>query len=174
MHPLPSRLSFGFNLLELLMVLAVLSLLIGLGVHGLSDYIDRVRLDAAADKLMAHLAMARSYAIHRGRWVTIVPISQGWGQGWQVFEDLNRNAQKDRDEHVLAEQQDALKVQIESRGPTQRYVSFNPDGRPLQSNGALLAGTWLLCNAHGRRVALVMSASGRVRMDRNPTATCGN
>lgn len=168
-HPLHAA---GMSLLELLFALVLMAVVLNIGLPLMMEHIERARLEASAHQLMAHLALARSHAISHGRWVTMAHNGEGWAGGWQVFEDADRNARKDEGERVLAAREAVPHLAIQGNGALSRYASFAPDGRPAQDNGGFLAGTLRLCGRKGDGLALVMNASGRVRMEPIPAPDC--
>ncbi|MEW6445752.1 MAG: GspH/FimT family pseudopilin [Pseudomonadota bacterium] len=162
----------GLTLIELLAGLALLATVLGLAIPALRDSLQRNRLDSATRQMQAHLALARSQAIHTGRTVTMAHTGSGWSQGWVVFHDPNRNARPDQDETIITRHPAQSGLSIEGNGSMARYVAFSAQGSPTQVNGAFLAGTFLLCTEGGARRALVMNKSGRVRLDAQPAGHC--
>jgi len=61
----------GTTLVELLIVLSTATLLLTLGVSGLTSLINRNRLAVAANELLSLFTLARATAVTRGRAVTI-------------------------------------------------------------------------------------------------------
>lgn len=99
----------GFTLLELMVVIVVASILLGVAVPALGDWIRNARLTSAANDLVASLHYARSESIKRRLPVvfcasanaidTALPDCSGsaelTGTGWIVFVDGNRNGDVD-------------------------------------------------------------------------------
>ena len=79
------RLERGFTLIEIIISIAILSILVMIAVPSMTDLIRDQRVKNAAFDVYASLAFARSEAIKRGAAVNIVPNSAAdWGSGWQV------------------------------------------------------------------------------------------
>lgn len=162
----------GFSLVELMLGILLVGLIAGIGVPSMREMVRTSRLETAVSDFHVHMATARNTAIMYGRRISMAPRGGSWNDGWQVFEDPNRNARTDEGERILAHGDAPQGISIRSTGSTAAYVSFNALGQPSQLNGAFQAGTLLFCTSHGERRALVMSRSGRVRTERNPSQAC--
>ena len=90
----PSR-SNGVTLIELIIVLAIASIIALIGAPSLSKIVKDSRLRLAANSLQNSFALARSTSVARSSNVTICKSSDGtscattgdWSQGWMIFED---------------------------------------------------------------------------------------
>ncbi|MEW5838111.1 MAG: GspH/FimT family pseudopilin [Pseudomonadota bacterium] len=163
----------GFTFLELLISLAVLGILLGFALPSFQSLLERAALSASVHKLAAHIALARNSAVVRNQRVTLARLSgSDWSQGWTMFTDPNHNAVQDQDERLLAQDEPAKGILVYGNGSMAQYISFNALGEPVQLNGAFLAGTMLFCSEHKFALALVMSKSGRVRLDKATTKPC--
>ena len=96
------RMRRGFTLLELMLAIAVATILITMGVPALQQMIMNNRLRSQANTLISALNFTRSEAIKRGATVYMskctsnggtIPPSCGttwsWSNGWIIFVDLN-------------------------------------------------------------------------------------
>jgi type IV fimbrial biogenesis protein FimT len=105
-HPTPAQVgraarSAGFTILELMIAVAVLGILLGIGVPSFQGIMRQNRLAAQTNELLAAAAMARSEAVKRGTTVSICPMTapdadenvvacadnSSWSNGWMVFSD---------------------------------------------------------------------------------------
>ena len=164
----------GVTALELLVVLSVVAILATLAWPSWQELSNALRRRAVASQLGAHLALARSVAIARGRPVALSPRGQEWSGGWRVHLDSLRNGRWDDGESILAEHEGDARIGIAGNGSMGHYILFDPDGRPVQTGGGFQAGTLQLCVPATRGVtALIMSASGRVREEQRD-ADCGS
>lgn len=93
--------SRGFTLTELMVSLALLSILLAAGLPAIASVIERVRVINAFNALTTSLMAARMAAIVRGAPVTVCPSSDGrhcrnapiWDDGWLVYVDPGRRDQ---------------------------------------------------------------------------------
>ena len=74
--------SIGFTLVELLMGLAILSIVTTTVVPSFSQLIAEQRLRQVSNELRLSLALARSEAIKRNESVNVLPVANTWSEGW--------------------------------------------------------------------------------------------
>lgn len=74
----------GFTLPELLIVVAVLAVMLGLGIPAFAEFTRNQRVKTASFDLFSTLVHARSEAITRNATVTVAPVSSAWTNGWTV------------------------------------------------------------------------------------------
>ncbi|MBI4696276.1 MAG: GspH/FimT family pseudopilin [Gammaproteobacteria bacterium] len=88
----------GFNLFELMIVVAVLGTMLSIGVPGLQSFILDNRISSQLNLLSSSLALARSEAVKNNQPVVVCVTSDGaacdtsgvtWNTGWLVFIDRN-------------------------------------------------------------------------------------
>ncbi len=161
-HALPK----GLTLLELMVGLAVVSILFGIAIPSFQRLLDSYRVEVAVHALQHSLALARMEAVRAHRFMTVGAKPSGWSEGWALFLDLNGNAALDGPEVPLHELTPPVGLSITGNGSMRTYVGFCAAGWPCQTNGAFQAGTIRICNQRGEGMALVMNASGRVRQER--------
>ena len=164
----------GFSLSELLIALAVASILLGIGVPAFSGFANDMRLTSFSNALHAEITLARSEAVRRGRRVTLCTSDDGqtckagvgWNAQWLMFVDDNGNAQLDGNEEVIRSLAPSVKGLIAfGNGSMAQYVSYVPIGTTRAVTGALQMGSIRVCgNEHQRRI--VINAVGRVRIER--------
>lgn len=178
------RLQRGFNLVELLVVTAVMAILVAVSMPVFAGMADTVRLNALQSDLLAHLQLARGEAIKRAGRVAICvsadrqscTASGGWEQGWIVFADSNNNGVRDAGEPLL-QSGDGGRHGYHGDGNQQvaRYVSYDRDGEARTTSGAFQAGTITLCRASATATEarqIVINAAGRPRLQRSVIASC--
>ena len=96
----------GFNLIELMVTIAVLGVLLGVGIPGVQGYIHNNRLISQINSLSTSLLHARSEAIKRNQRVVVCVSVDGeqcaaggggtlWSKGWIVFVDRNGDSDID-------------------------------------------------------------------------------
>jgi len=123
--PCRRRSSAGFTMVELLVTIAIATILATVAIPSFSGLIASQRAKTAASELFASLLTARSDAIMRNANVTVSPLAGGWNQGgWQILDPSN--------------------IVLESHGvvagvtitPAGGGVTFRPSGRILASSTA--------------------------------------
>ena len=149
----------GFTLIELMVTIAVVSIVLLTGIPSLNEMTDRNRLVSQINTIAGSLALARSEAIKSGTVVTICASSNTtscnvttWQSGWIVFTDLDKDAAIDAGDTTI-QIQGAL-----NGGPSLRLTlndaagiyQFLPDGssRDRDSSGSTI-GTFILCPKNG-------------------------
>jgi type IV fimbrial biogenesis protein FimT len=92
----------GFTITELMVVVAIVAILLGIGVPSYRYVTNSYRMSAEVNGLLGDLQYARSEAIKEGQTVTTCVSTNGttcagganvnWANGWIVFSDPNGNA----------------------------------------------------------------------------------
>ncbi len=160
----------GLTLVELLVALALVALLVGLGVPGLGDLIASSRVKATATRFMGHVNMARTEAIVRGQRVVLCPSRDGagcladglWHAGWLMFVDRDGDREHAVDEPLLQAAGPATAVRLVTSRMRRRLV-FQPTGLSPASNG-----TYTVCSLRPATapLAVIVSNTGRARLSR--------
>ena len=93
----------GFTLIELMVILAVVSITAGFGVPQIARLIQNNRIVTQLNHLSGQLQYARSEAIRRGRNVNLKSVSgtTSWENGWTIYVDRNSNSVIDQNEPLL-------------------------------------------------------------------------
>lgn len=102
----------GFTLVELMVALAIMSILVMAAAPNFSAAIKRNRIESQLKDLSGHVKLARSEAISRSQTVTLCRSSDqatcstaasvgDWSIGWITFLDINGNATVDGNDVVL-------------------------------------------------------------------------
>lgn len=175
----------GFTLLELLVTVAILGLLLGIGTPIVASIGDGMRLAAITSTFLSQLHLARSEAIKRNAPVSLCKSRDGarcapgggWEQGWIVFHDADNDSLRAPQEIVL-QRHEALPAGFRLAGnvPVNRYVSFAPTGGTRTPSGAFQAGTLTVCKASAQATAgrqIVINAVGRPRWQKVELERCG-
>jgi type IV fimbrial biogenesis protein FimT len=161
------RVQAGFTLIELVVTLAVLAVLIGLGVPSFREMIDESRMASQSNELIYTLRQARAQAVERAAPVTVTAINGDWNQGWESLLDYDKNGSK------TAGLADALMTSTPaSQLPDLQHINidasstrviFLPDG----TLGAAAAETLTLKSKAGgvaRQRTINIALSGRVEI----------
>jgi type IV fimbrial biogenesis protein FimT len=100
----------GFTVTELMVVVAIVAILMGIGVPSYRYITNSYRMSAEVNGLLGDLQYARSEAIKEGQTVTVCVSTNltacaagntNWANGWIVFSDLNASATVDPGDTVL-------------------------------------------------------------------------
>jgi type IV fimbrial biogenesis protein FimT len=99
----------GFSITELMVVMAIVAILLGIGVPSYRYVTNSYRMSAEVNGLLGDLQYARAEAIKEGQTVTVCVSTNRtactggntWAGGWIVFSDPNANAVVDAGETIL-------------------------------------------------------------------------
>ena len=170
----------GFTLLELVVTLAVLAVVLGIGLPAFGPAIERIRVTNTYNVLTTSLMSARATAIARGEPVTVCPSHDGlhcrddhiWEDGWIIFLDAQRTGDPASPRSILR-RIDSIGAHLTLRStqgrPRVRYLS---NGRAPGSNVSLR-----LCGREDERLIgmVVVNNSGRARSQRfDGTTSCSS
>ena len=174
----------GFTLIELMIVVAVATVLLGFGIPSMSTLMNSNKLTAASNALLSSMRLARSEAFKRnGRVVlcksrdgVVCTMSGGWEQGWLVFHDADGNGEHGQAE-VVIERGNPLPSTLRLTGNSSiaKYMSFVATGATRIATGGFQAGTVTVCNLSatgGEARQIVLNAFGRPRVERVAVASC--
>jgi len=164
----------GLTLVELLVALAIASLLIAWAAPGWQRQAAAAELRERAEALVADMARARSEAILRGTRVDVCPSSDrngcsataGWEAGWVAFPNEAAEDIPAAPERLLARERGARPgITIRGNAPVARYVSYTPLGHARRHDGALQMGSFTVCRPGLEALKVVLANSGRTRID---------
>lgn len=159
----------GYTLYELLVTIAVASVVLTLGLPSFGRLAADKRLRAETDALFHAVHLARKSSMTRRRAVSLCPSTDGetcepgfdWSAGWLLFANVDRDdpPRLDPGEPVLMHRRVNKDVRIEAnrRGFTLRSTQLRATN-----------GTLVVCDRTGRATtrALVVSYTGRPRVAR--------
>lgn len=161
----PARLSAGYTLLQLLMAIALLSILAALALPAFQALRDRVACDSARLHLLSAFASARSTALSRRQSVSVCASSDGrhciqdWSAGWMIYLDPDRQGQPGQQADVLHHQSNTRSSGVRAiSSDGRRSLRYAADGRSLGSNL-----TVTICARGLRHGQVIVNNSGRAR-----------
>ncbi len=124
----------GFTLVELVVTLAVVSILVSMAAPSFSTFVKNARMVSQTNDIVAALNTARSEAVTRGIPVSICPSDDGldctgvaWDQGWIVFTDEDTPGTVDGTDEVI-KIHDALQDGFTLALNNGNFVRFQPVG----------------------------------------------
>lgn len=167
----------GLTLLELLIAMAIASIIVFICAPVFTDLIKHSQLRTAALSLLHDIQFARSSAVLTGHRTSIMKKGDSWNSGWIIFHDLNHNGSNDHDEPVLKDRSPIDHVQITANQPVERYVSFIDTGDSRRSGsgrlGAFIAGTLVVCNPSlDASYKIIIARGGRARLASGSREDC--
>jgi len=174
----------GVTLAELLIVMAILAILAGVGLPALRDLVLSNRQAAAVNELITALQMARNHAVTRGEGrdvynagadptVVVCASDDGqtcdgaWQDGWIIFRDDGDGTPEATDGGVLRAFEGHGGLTIGADGAT--LVRFRRDGRIDTPTD------FSFCDSRGDSYArqLTIDFTGRPNAQKAPAGTCG-
>ena len=166
----------GYTLLELMVVIALISLLLMFGVPQIQNQFYERELEHAARQFIYHAQFARQRALYRGRDMLLKPRARNdevyWNSGWQLEGAGTKGSPEVIIRHALS-----ANIAIHSKGfmdphSGQSQIRFNPAGGAKSKHGGFVANRLIF--AHTKNTSLqrhvILAASGRWRMC-NPNST---
>ncbi|SDZ57754.1 GspH/FimT family protein [Pseudomonas sp. NFIX28] len=166
----------GFSLIEIVVALALASLLMLFASTSFGELLQSTRRLDAAQMLASGIRNARTEAILRQQRTVIHGVNDDWSQGWRIILDISGEGSQDSDNPVLLERRGDARVAIVGNRPVQHYVRFSGLGDPHLPSGAFQAGTLHICAVESgvSQHQVVLSRSGRVslRSDKTAQALC--
>lgn len=160
--------AWGLTLIELLISLALLSIVVIGGIPAFSEFTANNRMITEKNRLVGEVNLARSEAILRSKRVVLCPSVDGvqcladphWHKGRLIFIDSNGNRDHDEGELILRATQ-ASEAGLSILTPrSRRRVVFYPIGFAPGSNA-----TFTFCDHRGSQHAhaVILSNTGRPR-----------
>jgi type IV fimbrial biogenesis protein FimT len=179
----------GFTLLELMLVVAVVATILGIGVPNLRQFILNSRMTGAANDMLMAFHTARTEAIKRQQRTiacmsadpnAAVPACDGEGNlGWVVFVDANNDGAATAGEAVILRHgalDPSLSVALVP-STNNSYVAFQPSGFSQAISGLVPITGAVLCDGRGNVATtgandsaargVILSATGRPRVTRS-------
>ncbi len=159
----------GYSLIELVVTVAIVGILVGVGLPSLTDFIKNDRLSTQINLLVGHMALARSEAVKRHVPVIICSSNNqatcggGWDDGWIVFADLDSSGSFTAGEEILRVQQQ-LEGENTLVSGTDNIIVYDARGFTPDD-----AGTFTLCDSDGDKGrSISISNTGRVSKEADP------
>ncbi len=129
------RKMLGFTMIELMITIAIATILLALAIPNLTRFIRQSQYTSAGNELVTGFNYARNEAINRQRAVAIAANGGAWINGWQAFLDTNRNAVFDGTDVVLRQGNAITGIDITSSFTA---AAFDQNGRRTNNTAAFL------------------------------------
>jgi type IV fimbrial biogenesis protein FimT/type IV fimbrial biogenesis protein FimU len=138
----------GFTLIELMVAIAVVSILSAIALPSMNDFLVRMRVDNEISEMQRLLLTARNMAINTGKNTTVCPLSSGvctsnWQNEVSVFTNdvnslANGNAFAANDELVKVREaiRSGDKLQFANAANSITSVIYTPSGRLITAQGS--------------------------------------
>lgn len=158
----------GFTLIELIILLAIVSILFRFGIPAFHDIMANNHMTTQINTMVTSFNLARSEAIKRNKNVVLCPNSEGscakqphWHNGWLMFVDNNFDRElDDKEEEIIYIEAAKENIEIISSRYRRRVV-FHPMGTSAGSNAS-----YVFCDQRGpsKARAIILSNGGRARV----------
>jgi type IV fimbrial biogenesis protein FimT len=170
----------GYSAVELMVVLAIASVLLAIGVPGFSSLIRHQKITTTVNDFFAAITLTRSEAIQRGVRVDLVPAGNGteWTEGWIVLVDSNHNQRADAGEQIIYSHGPVPKgIAIKSAFTDSKvqYLAYNASGRTRTNANSQTPqlGSWsFTLDDQVRRIIINFLGRPRACNPVTDTATC--
>lgn len=163
----------GLSLLELITVLAIVSILTLSALPAIGEWQRELTLQTSTQTLMRSLALARQEAVVQGARVHLTN-NQTWEKGWTIFADRDSDAIQDDDEPLILSQGAISDIRIRGNSPVSHRITYRENGASVLPNGGMQLGTITLCAvpATARGYAIRIAKGGRARIEQLPASVC--
>ncbi|WP_226666327.1 GspH/FimT family pseudopilin [Microbulbifer aggregans] len=158
------RHSAGFTLVELMVTIAILSVVIGFGVPSFNTLVKNYRITTTSTDTAGLLQFARAEAVRLGGGVRVSALDNDINKGLRVWVDGNSNNSFDSGEElrVVSSIPLSLAADIGGNEASQLQLVFNAQGETDLASKLTLA----LCDdrsgAYGRVLEVLVSGAMRV------------
>lgn len=173
----------GLTLVELIVTMAVLTIVLGISAYSFRGFTNRSAVNAAANDLMVAINLTRSEAVTRGQVVSLcrsvnptvadtpsatLPTpscttagGSGWETGFIIFADNNGDGVRDKDEELIRSFADFGQVTMSGNANVANVLRFQASGFFVSTGNGTITST----NPEGSRsVDIVITKIGRARI----------
>lgn len=158
----------GFTLLELLITVAIMSIMVTAGLPSFQAIIEGSRLTSAANSMVSALQLARMEAIKQHKSVLVIKKTN-WENGWNVFVDSNGDNSQDSTTEPTLTSFDKVgsAMTVKTSGTFNNYAGYGANGR---SNAG---GNFAFCSSSNTQDfrTVVVALTGRVHVETASNST---
>lgn len=172
--------SAGFTLVEMMIVLAIVAILLGVGLPSFNESMRDRRIGSMTSEFISSVYIARNESLTRRKTVQLAPLVTGWETGWIILEGssvlhryINPNAAPDGSQSDMR-----VAVLNTANAPLAAgSFVFTPNGKVQYTSGTIGGVNVFICddrpNERGRTLAV--SAFGTVQNTAHQTPDlCAN
>jgi len=159
----------GFTLIELIVSLAIFSIILGVGVPRINHILENQHAKGSLFTLRKAMQNARSIALNKAQETLVCPLkasscTNDWSQPLAVFHDQNKNLKLDSTETLHFKLSNEVNHGFwQKKRVKANYIKFTPRGYAFSS-----ATTFLYCpnsGDHQTAKQLVINFQGRIRVN---------
>lgn len=173
-----SKYSKAFTLLELMVTVAIASIVMTMGVPGFSQVIKNSRLTTDANAMIASFNFARSEAVKRQREIYVRrkgSSSENWDSGWDIFIDENSNQTFNDGTDELLKTFSSSKNTVRAGEIYDDWIAFKPSGVIDSSGTSDGDDSFRICATAGdtnNSRKITINRVGRSRVSEGGVASC--
>jgi type IV fimbrial biogenesis protein FimT len=138
-HHKKNKFASGFTIIEMLIVMAIASVLLSAAVPSYQNQVKGSRMTAATTDLLSNLMAAKAESVGRNEYITVCmrnadatgcTTTGDWGQGWISFLDADGDGSFDVGDEVI-QKHAPLAVNVSAIGTEQieDFITFRPNGQ---------------------------------------------
>lgn len=160
------RIQTGFTLIELMITVAIMSIMLTVGLPSFQSLIASSRVTSTTNAMVSALQLARSEALRQHKSVVVAHKQSGtWQDGWDVFVDLNDDEIPQENEQILASTIfDSVKATVTIKSSYSDFVIYDATGRVSSSSSGTIGGNFTFCSS-GTYRKVTIAGTGRIRIE---------
>ena len=164
----------GFSLMELMVAIAILAILAAIGIPGLIGWRDKAQLGRAARDVYSNFQKAKIEAVRRNTPITVtfrtvendfivyVDANDDWT--YQAGEEIARPIPWSNYPGVSLDTAEGGGDGLSFGNPV-NGIEFTPNGFARDNTDALAGGTVYLNNQSNKKISIVVSPAGNIRIN---------
>ncbi len=169
----------GFNLIELVVTLALIAAALAMAAPAMGDWLTKSRQRNLAKAVDNAVTRARTEAVRRNVRVNLCisadqqtcTQSGGWEQGWIIYADINDSRTLEVGDTIIHHESGGTFSNVTATGNrnVRNYLSFIGNGMPRQLGGALQMGTITVCAPGQNAIEVIVAHTGRTTIGQTST-----